>query len=64
MLLGDDRSDLDLETSPSGRYAAPEEVATMAVVLASDLGRMVVGDVVHVTGGCGNLTYDDMGYEF
>ena len=64
MLLGDDCSDLDLESSPSGRCAAPEEIATMAVVLVSDLGRMVVGDVVYMTGGCGNLTYDDMGYEF
>ena len=34
----------------------------MAVVLVSDLSRMVVGDIVYMTGGCGNLTFDDMNY--
>lgn len=34
----------------------------MAVVLLSDISRMVVGDIVYMTGGCGNLTFDDMDY--
>ncbi len=47
---------------PAGRYATPEEIANMAVVLMSDLSRMIVGDVVYMTGGCGNLTFEDMNY--
>lgn len=47
---------------PAGRYATAEEIANMAVVLLSDISRMVVGDIVYMTGGCGNLTVDDMDY--
>lgn len=47
---------------PAGRYATAEEIANMSVVLVSDLSRMVVGDIVYMTGGCGNLTLDDMDY--
>lgn len=45
--------------SPIGRYATPEEIANLAVVLTSDMSRMVVGDTCFATGGCGLLTYDD-----
>lgn len=34
----------------------PEEVATYAVMLVSDLGDMVVGDTLYISGGRG--TYD------
>ncbi len=37
----------------------PEEVSNLSVVLVSDLGRMINGDTVYVTGGCGLLTFDD-----
>ena len=40
----------------------PEEIANMAVFLVSDMGRMVVGDTVYMTGGSANLTIDDMNY--
>lgn len=50
-------------SNPSGRYALPEEIANMAVVLTSGLGRMVVGSIVYMTGGAGNITYDDSKYE-
>ena len=55
----DDDSDITLVSSPIGRYAKPEEVAQMAVVLVSGMGRTVVGDTVFMTGGLGNLTVDD-----
>ena len=64
MLLGGDCSNLDLPTSPVGRYAAPEEIANMAVVLCSSMGDMVVGDIVYMTGGAGLVTFDDIGYGF
>lgn len=49
-------------SSPSGRYATPEEIANLAVFLISDMGRMIVGDTIYMTGGCANLTIDDMAY--
>lgn len=62
MLLKEDCNNIALSTSPSGRYAMPEEIANLAVVLVSGLGRMVVGDILYVTGGAGVLTFDDIQY--
>ena len=45
--------------NPSGRYATAEEIANMAVVLTSSMGRMVVGDIVYMGGGAGVITVDD-----
>lgn len=53
---------LRLETSPAGRYVTPEEVANMAVILISDMGKMIVGETLFITGGCGTLTLDDIQY--
>lgn len=55
---------LEHDTVPAARYAAPEEIANMSVVLTSDLGKMIVGDIVYMTGGSGVLTYDDGPYSF
>ena len=62
MLMADGDDNLMHPDVPVGRYATAEEIANMAVVLVSDLSRMVVGDVVYMTGGCGNLTFDDVDY--
>ena len=59
MLLDAGNKDINRPSSPSERYATPEEIANLAVILVSDLGRMVNGDTVYVTGGCGLLTFDD-----
>ncbi|MGN1359259.1 MAG: SDR family NAD(P)-dependent oxidoreductase [Kiritimatiellia bacterium] len=45
--------------NPSGRLVTVEEVANMAVILASSLCRMVVGDVLYLTGGGAITTIDD-----
>lgn len=62
MLMADGDDNLVHPGVPAGRYATAEEIANMSVVLVSDLSRMVVGDIVYMTGGCGNLTYEDMDY--
>lgn len=49
---------------PVQRYVMPEEIANMALFLVSEMGRMVVGDIVYMTGGAGLLTLDDMNYYF
>jgi len=61
-MLHKDGTDLMYKNSPAGRYVSPEEVANLAVFMISDMGRMIVGETVFMTGGCGTLTLDDMTY--
>ena len=62
-MLGKDSLDnIVLPQNPSGRYALPEEIANMAVVLTSSIGRLIVGDIVYMTGGAGVITFDDINY--
>ena len=57
-----DGSNLYCASSPSERYADSIEIANLAVYLISDMGKMVVGETIYITGGCGTLTYDDIDY--
>ena len=57
-------TNMALDRIPLGRYIMPEEIANMAVILVSDMGRSVLGDIVYMTGGAGLLTYDDVNYSF
>ena len=61
-MLKDNDDDLNLDYSPSKRYATPEEIGNLATVLVSDMGRMIVGDTIYATGGAGVITYDDTTY--
>lgn len=63
-MLLKDTNNITLDRIPAGRYALPEEIANMAIFLVSDMGRMVIGDIVYMTGGAGLLTYEDMRYDF
>ena len=45
--------------NPTGRMVAVEEIANMAVILVSSLSRMIVGDVIYMTGGGAITTLDD-----
>ena len=51
-------------TNLIGRYILPVEIANMAVILVSEAGRSIVGDIVYMTGGSGNVTNEDLPYEF
>lgn len=64
MILKDGYDGIESTVVPCGRLAKPDEVANMAVVLTSSLGRMIVGDTVFLTGGSGITTVDDSGYSF
>ena len=59
-IVGDPNGDIAHAKNPSGRYATEEEIANIALVLVSDMGRMIVGDVVYVGGGAGVITFDDV----
>lgn len=50
--------------NPIGRFALPEEIANMAVILTSNLGKTIVGDIIYMTGGAGLITFDDIKYNF
>ena len=63
-MLHRDGNNLTLNANPTGRYAMPHEIANMAVMLSSEMGRMVVGDIVYMTGGAGLITVDDIPYNF
>lgn len=64
MLLKNDQTNLLLKRIPLGRYILPEEIANMAVILTSNMGKSIMGDIIYMTGGAGNLTYDDVQYSF
>lgn len=64
MMIKDGNTNMALERIPLGRYIMPEEIANMAVVLVSNMGRSIMGDIVYMTGGAGVLTYDDVSYSF
>ena len=64
MLLKDDLNNISNNGNPIGRYALPEEIANMAVILVSPMGQTIVGDMVYMTGGAGVVTNDDIEYVF
>lgn len=64
MMIKNESSNMHLSRLPLGRYIMPEEIASMAVMLVSDMGRSVMGDIVYMTGGAGLLTFDDVSYSF
>ena len=64
MLLKDDLNNITNNGNPIGRYALPEEIANMAVILVSPMGQTIVGDMVYMTGGAGVVTNDDIEYVF
>lgn len=64
MLIKGEITEITHDELPIGRYAMPEEIANMAVILTSEMGRMIVGDIVYMTGGAGLITLDDTYYQF
>lgn len=64
MLIKGEIMEITHDALPIGRYAMPEEIANMAVIMTSEMGRMIVGDIVYMTGGAGTVTFEDMHYSF
>lgn len=44
-----------IDTNLVGRYAMPNEIASLSVYMCSEMGRMIVGDTFYITGGAGNI---------
>lgn len=53
-------ADVTYWKNPLGRLALPDEIGNLAVVLVSDMGRLIVGDVLIAGGGAGVVTFDDI----
>lgn len=64
LLSKDNEGDIYSASTPIKRYALPEEIANMAVILVSDMGKMIMGDIVYMTGGAGVFSNEDMNYSF
>ena len=62
------RNDFDQELTSeknlTGRIAHPIEIANMAVILVSYISRTVIGDVVYMSNGSGNVYNEDVTYRF
>lgn len=63
-MLQRENDSLEFNENPMGRYATAEEIANLAVILTSGMGKMIVGDIIYVTGGAGIITFDDIPYVF
>jgi NAD(P)-dependent dehydrogenase (short-subunit alcohol dehydrogenase family) len=50
-LMPEDETDRAAQMIPMGRAGVPEDIAGVAVFLASDLARYVTGETLHVDGG-------------
>ena len=65
MIKGDNKDgNLAHEKSLTGRLAHPSEIATMAVILVSNISRMIIGDIIYMSGGAGNIYNEDVNYKF
>lgn len=62
-MLGLDGSNLHNDNSPAKRCSDPNEIANLAVFLISNMGRMIVGETIYISGGSGTLMLDDINYE-
>ncbi len=65
-MLGKGNDDKDISHSRNllGRYATPEEIANMAVILVSDMSRTIIGDTIFMSGGGGIITNEDVNFHF
>ena len=55
-MLGKKEGDsISMPKQPSRRYAMPSEIASQAVFMVSDMGNLIVGETVYMTGGSGIL---------
>ena len=65
MLLKDNKdSNISWPLNLTGRMATACEIANIATILVSNMGRMIVGDVIYMSGGGGIITNEDVNFHF
>lgn len=50
--------DISNDYAVAERYIMPEEIASLATFMVSDMGNMIVGDTFYMTGGSAIITYN------
>ncbi|MBQ7225175.1 MAG: SDR family oxidoreductase [Clostridia bacterium] len=58
MLNRESNDDVSWAGNPTGRMCTPSEIANWAILMASDMGNMIVGDSFHISGGSGTICID------
>ena len=58
MLDVDKNKDISNTYAFAGRYIMPEEIATLATLMVSSMGDMIIGDTYYITGGSGVVTFE------
>lgn len=58
MLDKNDSDEISNAYAIAGRYIMPQEIASLATFMVSDMGNMIVGDTVYMTGGSGVITFN------
>ena len=61
---GGSNGDISHPKNLLGRYATPEEIANMAVILVSDMSRTIIGDTIFMSGGAGIVTNEDVSFKY
>ena len=61
---GGSDGDISHPRSLLGRYATPEEIGNMAVILVSNMSRTIIGDTIFMSGGGGIVTNEDVNFNF
>lgn len=64
MMMKNNEKNMAKPNSLIKRWILPEEIANMAVFLVSDMGKSIVGDIVYMTGGAGNVSNEDISYNY
>lgn len=65
MLLQEDtEGNMSHDRNLLGRYALPEEIGNMAVIMVSDMSRTIIGDTIFMSGGGGIVTNEDVDFNF
>lgn len=64
MMMKDPSNNMAKPSSLIKRWIMPEEIANMAVFLVSQMGKSIIGDIIYMTGGAGNLSNEDITYHF
>lgn len=61
-MITNDITNLTGPKNDAKRMVTVDEIASMAVRLVSEQCRMIVGEMINITGGSGTLTFDDIKY--
>ena len=64
LMNGDNGGNMFHTRNLLGRYALPQEIGNMAVILISDMSRTVIGDTLFMSGGGGIITNEDVEFNF